>query len=121
MTYYTGYRGRFQPQAQDLAFIKDKDGNKFRLFQEIAIHWKRIARILELTPSHITRIQHIQRSGYDYSDCVEEVFQVWFCNASVLPKSEEYPLSWYGLAQLLNTAGLSPVAKEYFKVLDNCT
>lgn len=117
MPFYIGYLGKDEPESKDLAFIKATDGERFRLLEEIADRWKRIANTLKLETS---TIKNIQKSCVDDNERIQEVFQVWFHNASALPNGDSYPLSWYGLNELLKDSDLATIAERYFKILEKC-
>ena len=112
-----GYLGKEVPDSSDLGFVKAKDGKRFRLLEEIADHWKRIAKTLKLETPKITSIQ---RSSEDDDDRIAAVFQVWFENATAMANSDSYPLSWYGLNEILKDSELAGIADRFFKFLEKC-
>ena len=114
---FTGYLGRDAPVMDDLRLIRNKEDNKFQLLSEVAVHWKRIAEVLGLDDVELITTQH--KDNVD--EQVRQVFRRWLENASELPWSEHYPLSWRGLNELLIDSDLAEIAKHFFEFLDTCT
>lgn len=85
---------------------------------QIAMDWKKIAIILGLDVVTIDRIakQHID----DIDGAIIAVFQRWIEDASALPYSHDYPLSWCGLNEILEDSQLNTAAKKYFEFLKTC-
>ena len=104
-----------KPTSAKLGFIKSKDGKTYRLYSNIAIHYKTIANTLGIDYNKITLIE---RGSEDYADRVQRVFQEWFQNANQLPNG--YELSWTGLRKILEDSDLANVAQDFFEVLQNC-
>ena len=90
----TGYLGRDAPLMTDF-YIINPEGKKFNLMFKLAFRWKKIGEVLGLD------VGHIAAKYNDIDEQVRQVFQQWFENASGLPRSEYYPLSWHGLNELL--------------------
>ena len=112
---FTGHLGRDAPLMSDLTFIKNPKGEKFKLLSQVAVHWRQIGEVLGLDVGHIAA-QHKD----DIDGQVRQVFTKWLENASELPNNEYYPLSWYGLNELLMDSELTEIAKNYFIFLDSC-
>ena len=106
--------GRAYPKANELSFIKTKDGRRYRLSSKIAGSYKTIANVLGLEQAKIDIIDH----STEYSDRVGKVLQEWLQNANQLPN--DYPLTWDGLRQILIDSELANVATEFFEVLKDC-
>ena len=100
---------------RDLSFVKNREGKKFHLLSQLAVHWKKIGEVLGLDVGRIAA-QHKD----DIDQQVRQVFTKWLENASELPYAEDYPLSWHGLRELLNDSELAEIAKNYFAFLDTC-
>ena len=111
----TGCLGKDAPSLSDLSFIKNQDGERFKLMTEVAVHWKEIGQVLGLDVGRIAA-QHKD----DIDQQVRQVFRKWVENASELPNSQYYPLSWHGLNELLVDSELTEIAKNYFAFLDTC-
>lgn len=77
--------------------------------------WHRIGSNLGI---ELNLLDGIQRQEHDDAERMRKVFIKWLDNASGLPNSDKYPLSWCGLAQLLADSGKSAEATEYFNFLD---
>ncbi len=101
----------------DLASIKNWNGERFRLMSRIALQWKRIAEVLGLDD---VTIDHIENQYADKDEQVRQVFKKWFDNASELLRSQFYPLTWYGLNELLIDSEMKEIAKQYFAFLETC-
>ena len=79
------------------------------------MEWKTIAQVLMLDSETINHIARLE-----IHDRVKEVFKEWLENALDLLSSQKYPLSWYGLNQLLIDSQLEKIANEYFEFLKSC-
>ena len=79
--------------------------------------WRTIADVLGLDNAIIAQIELRELDA----DKIQEVFHVWFQNAAQLPRAHYYPLSWWGLNELLKDSDLSAVAKNYFSILGGAT
>ncbi len=81
------------------------------------MRWKAVADVLGLSVAEKNRIQAEKAS---FIDRMEEVFDIWFRDDDKISNRRHYPISWYGLNELLIDSQVSTIAKEYFKFLDGC-
>ncbi len=109
----TVYLDQDCPTSNQLSFLKTKNGT-YRLYENIAIHYKKIAGTLGIDANKITLIEH---GSSDDVSRVSQVFQEWFENADQLPNRQYYPLTWEGLREILKDSDLANVAERFFEVL----
>ena len=85
-----------------------------KIYDSSAHMWRRIGENLGIEAGILTSIG---RDGYDDRDRVTRVLSKWLENASNLPHSDLYPLTWKGLINLLQRSDLAKLAKDVHTAL----
>ena len=110
------YMGTKHPDHMHLEFVKNRTtGEKFELLAKIAMYWESIGHRLGILHAKLMSIEDEQRTNIGR---VRSVLNIWISNASGLPNSEEFPLSWQGLWNILESIGKRDVAQEYFDFME---
>lgn len=102
----------------DIFFVKNSHGVRFRLSDKIIPSWKRIGSTLGLEKEVLEAIDLDERQT---ENKLRGVMKNWFNNASALPNHQKYPLSWDGLRKLLEDSEKVHEAEDYFQFLENKT
>ena len=101
-----------KPTQALLNFVRNGE-DTYRLLSKVALRWHDIASVLQLED-----IQNIKANKmYDDTERADHVFNEWFRNAPNLCEGK-YLLTWKGLYDLLDDAGLSQIADEFFDTLE---
>ena len=100
------------PTPALLNFVR-KGKKTYRLLDRVALRWDTIASVLRLEDIENIRANRF----YTDTDRAGQVFNEWFCNAPNLCNGE-YPVTWKGLYDLLDTAELAQIAKNFFDTLE---
>ena len=85
-----------------------------KIFDSSAHMWRQIGENLGIEAGILTSIG---RDGYNDRDRVTRVLSKWQENASSLPHSDQYPLTWKGLITLLQRSDLAKLAKDVHTAL----
>ena len=85
---------------------------QLRIKKSICNQWKDIGALLEIPPSSLMAWE----STYNRNplECIEAVMNHWFENPT-----DDYPVSWEGLKNLLQAVELCEVAKRLEQALSN--
>ena len=111
------YLGRPAPIMSDFILVKnDEKHDERKLSQRISTCWEKIGIVLGIEHNII---EGINNGPGHTEDHFREIIAIWLDEASGLPNSARYPLSWEGLKTLLEDIDKCEVAKDYFSFLDN--
>ena len=80
----------------------------------LLLFWKAIGTRLGIASGILDSLEYDCKTNQQRLDFV---LGRWFSNAGGLPNSAEYPLSWQGLCNLLESIGERSLAEEYFDFL----
>ena len=108
--------GRNAPKLEEIFLMKNKSGERYKLWEKIVSKWYKIGRALGIAND---LLESIRVDGSDTESKLISVLAKWFDNAGNLPHSDEYPLTWRGLKTLLEDIENGEVAKEFFEFLRN--
>ena len=90
-------------------------GDTFKLIDNIAYKWREIGEALGIERGILISYEDDLQKNKDRT---RKVFDRWLSDASQLPHSDKYPLSWPGLYALLKDSQLVEIAKQYFDGID---
>lgn len=108
-----GYFGLQSPKLEHLEYVTNKTtGASFRLMDKIATKWKIIGLMLGMEYDHLNEIGKEWNTNFDR---LADVLAYWQANDN--PHHDTYPHSWQGLRTLLNDAGATEIANQYFDFL----
>ena len=98
----------------DFFFVKNGT-ERFKLSETLSSRWQKIGIVLGIENN---RIRDIDNEYRQTEEKYREILSIWLNEASNLPNSDDYPLSWEGLKTLLEDISMCEVAKQYFSFLD---
>ena len=109
------YLGRPAPNIEDISFIKN--GTEiFELSKRICSRWQKIGLVLGIEHDKMRYLA--ADKSRETEEKYKKILDIWLDEASSLPNSDDYPLSWQGLKTLLEDIDESAVAKQLFAFLD---
>lgn len=103
------------PKLEDIFLVKNRTGERFKLWEMIVAKWFDIGTKLGLENDLLESIQEDPGRG---ESKLRRVLGKWFDNAGNLPHNDEYPLTWKGLRTLLEDIDKEEVARKFFAFLD---
>lgn len=97
-----------------MEWIENGEEKKVRIYDESSHKWHQIGETLGFDNGVL---EGIGQDGHNVRDRVTKVLGIWYENACGLPHSDQYPMTWRGMINILNKSGLKELAKKVHTAL----